>query len=70
MATAPPHLTKYLDPSLSLLSNPVASGWSIAMRYRGPTMSVADATNWVNEADRIYAATIVPLFLDHNLGTP
>lgn len=59
-AKTAPYLTA---PVLSVPAAPIAA-WNPELRYRAPSMTVADANAWLEDARAIYQATVEQMFLD------
>lgn len=51
-------IARYVGPALRALPDAQIAAWHPAMRYRPPSMSAADASNWVTEARSVHDETI------------
>lgn len=57
-------IARYVGPALRSLPSAQIAAWNPTIRYRSPSMTLADATAWVTEAQSVYDETIGQMLKD------
>ena len=55
---------QYVTEAVLDLPSAAISGWRETMRYHSPSMTLADARRWVDEAENVYRDTVAQMKLD------
>lgn len=55
---------RYLAPPVLSVPAAAIAAWDPQIRYRAPSMTVADAGAWLGDAQAVYQATVGQMFLD------
>jgi HEPN domain-containing protein len=64
IAAAGAKAARYIGTNIRNLSSAAIMAWDPAMRYRAPSVSNAQATSWVDEAQLVYDETVGQMMLD------